>query len=255
MSVSIKSPTSTTGSIQLNGSDVLTIDSSGNLTAPNNLTVTGTVTQTGGATFNGGITGNVAFDTNTLYVDATNNRVGIGTSSPASKLHIDQGTGGEGLRFERDTYDTMDIELSESGLRFRNETDGRTDLFLDGSGILKFNSGYGSAATAYGCRAWVNFNGTGTVAIRASGNVSSITDNGVGDYTINFTTAMPDTNYNVVASTSTAINVAVQGGVNLFYNKAGNVEVPPTTTAARIQPQSNGGTAIDPQYVCASIFR
>ena len=50
-------------------------------------------------------------------------------------------------------------------------------------------------APLYFCRAWVNFNGTGTVAIRASGNVSSITDNGTSDYTINFTTAMPDTNY------------------------------------------------------------
>ena len=52
-------------------------------------------------------------------------------------------------------------------------------------------------APIYPCRAWVNFNGTGTVAIRASGNVSSITDNGTGDYTVNFTTAMPDTNYAV----------------------------------------------------------
>jgi len=54
-----------------------------------------------------------------------------------------------------------------------------------------------SAGTEIGtfCRAWVNFNGTGTVAIRASFNVSSITDNGTGDYTVNFTTAMPDTNY------------------------------------------------------------
>ena len=50
-------------------------------------------------------------------------------------------------------------------------------------------------APIYACRAWVNFNGTGFVAIRASGNVSSITDNGVGDYTVNFTTAMPDANY------------------------------------------------------------
>jgi hypothetical protein len=50
-------------------------------------------------------------------------------------------------------------------------------------------------APIYPCRAWVNFNGTGTVAIRASGNVSSLTDNGVGNYTINFTTAMPDANY------------------------------------------------------------
>jgi hypothetical protein len=68
---------------------------------------------------------------------------------------------------------------------------------FDSSGNFKFNSGYGSVATAYGCRAWVNFNGTGTVAIRASGNVTSITDNGTGNYTVNFTTAMPDGNYTV----------------------------------------------------------
>lgn len=53
-------------------------------------------------------------------------------------------------------------------------------------------------APLYFCRAWVNFNGTGTVAIRASANVSSITDNGTGDYTINFTTALPDINYSMV---------------------------------------------------------
>ena len=72
---------------------------------------------------------------------------------------------------------------------------------FDSSGNFKFNSGYGSVATAFGCRAWVNFNGTGTVAIRASGNVTSITDNGTGDYTVNFTTAMPDANYSCVALT------------------------------------------------------
>ena len=80
-------------------------------------------------------------------------------------------------------------------------TGGTQALQLDSSQNLKFNSGFGSVATAYGCRAWVNFNGTGTVAIRASGNVSSITDNGTGDYTVNFTTAMPDANYVVAGST------------------------------------------------------
>jgi len=54
------------------------------------------------------------------------------------------------------------------------------------------------------CRAWVNFNGTGTVAIRASFNVSSITDNGTGNYTVNFTTAMPDTNYATLTTGETA---------------------------------------------------
>ena len=77
---------------------------------------------------------------------------------------------------------------------------------FDSSGNFKFNSGYGSVATAYGCRAWVNFNGTGTVAIRASGGVSSITDNGTGDYMVNLTTAMPDANYSAVSSGGTGSN-------------------------------------------------
>jgi hypothetical protein len=53
-------------------------------------------------------------------------------------------------------------------------------------------------------KAWVNFNGTGTVAIRASYNVSSITDNGSGNYTVNFTNAFADTNYVLVSSGATA---------------------------------------------------
>jgi hypothetical protein len=60
----------------------------------------------------------------------------------------------------------------------------------------------GGSAPIYACRAWVNFNGTGTVAIRASGNVSSITDIGTGHYGVNFATAMPDANYSVVGMSS-----------------------------------------------------
>lgn len=56
------------------------------------------------------------------------------------------------------------------------------------------------SAPIYACRAWVNFYGIGTPSIRASGNVSSITDYGTGDYGVNFTTAMPDANYCAVAS-------------------------------------------------------
>jgi len=59
-------------------------------------------------------------------------------------------------------------------------------------------------APIYACRAWVNFNGTGTVAIRASGNVSSITDNGDGLYVVNFTTAMPDSNYAALCSVNSS---------------------------------------------------
>jgi hypothetical protein len=97
---------------------------------------------------------------------------------------------------------------------------------LDSSANLQFNSGYGSVATAYGCRAWVNFNGTGTVAIRASGNVTSITDNGTGTYTVNFTTAMPDANYSgqinqIGGGSNTGTFATGSMGVNIFIPSTG----------------------------------
>ena len=102
---------------------------------------------------------------------------------------------------------------------------------------LNFNSGYGSAVTAYGCRAWVNFNGTGIVAIRASGNVSSITDNGTGNYFVNFITAMPDANYSVQANASR--DGAARGGWMSYYEDG----TPPSTTRVRVQGGGLGGTS------------
>jgi hypothetical protein len=115
----------------------------------------------------------------------------------------------------------------------------------DTSGNLSFNSGYGSNAVAYGCRAWVNFNGTGTVAIRASGNVSSITDSGTGAYTVNFTTALSDANYAGVIMTGT------------YQALASNDAAAPTTTAfAFISRQSNSpATSLDSPYLHVAIFR
>jgi hypothetical protein len=86
-----------------------------------------------------------------------------------------------------------------SGALSLQTNNGTTAVTIDTSANLQFNSGYGSVATAYGCRAWVNFNGQGTVAIRSSGNVSSITDRNTGRYTVNFSTSMPDANYALVA--------------------------------------------------------
>jgi hypothetical protein len=107
-------------------------------------------------------------------------------------------------------------------------TAGNAAASFDSNQVFKFNSGYGSVATAYGCRAWVNFDGTGTVAIRASGNVSSITDNGTGDYTINFTTAMPDANYTTFASSRTDFISGGAADVGYLCREQ------PTTSATRI---------------------
>ena len=118
------------------------------------------------------------------------------------------------------------------------------------AGNLSFNSGYGSAAVAYGCRAWVNFNGTGTVAIRASGNVTSITDNGTGEYTLNFTTALPDANYSVVGSCGTG------AAGNDDFNLTTNFNATTTTTSTRVGSQrANTGVLTDVAFISVAVFR
>jgi hypothetical protein len=95
------------------------------------------------------------------------------------------------------------------------------------------------------CRAWVNFNGTGTVAIRASFNVSSITDNGTGNYTVNFTTAMPDANYAYnFSADDTASNQPIisQNGLQ-------------TTSALGLRTFNGVSGLIDTAEVCVTVFR
>jgi hypothetical protein len=97
-------------------------------------------------------------------------------------------------------------------------------------------------APIYPCRAWVNFNGTGTVAIRASGNVSSITDNGTGDYTVNFTTAMSDANY------------CAQGTCGIASSQRGSVG-PETYSTSAFRFVCVFSTPYDPTFVNIAIFR
>lgn len=106
-------------------------------------------------------------------------------------------------------------------------------------------------APIYPCRAWVNFNGTGTVAIRASGNVSSITDNGTGDYTVNFTTAMPDANYSAVGMSMRTSN----NSSNLSINGSSTYSDGFTTTSVRVQNREDTNALVDPLTASVSIFR
>jgi|694.fasta_scaffold52069_8 hypothetical protein len=138
-------------------------------------------------------------------------------------LKLNSSGGGSVLLQEPSTASNRTLTLPDA--------DG-TVIYSDASANLQFNSGYGSTATAYGCRAWVNFNGTGTVAIRASGNVSSITDNGTGDYTVNFTNALVDTNYVVVVpSMMTGGNTSEYFGVLTPSNNSYSTK---TTSAVRL---------------------
>jgi len=119
---------------------------------------------------------------------------------------------------------------------------------------LQFNSGYGSVATAYGCRAWVNFDGTtaSPSTIRGSGNVSSVTKDGTGRYTVNFTTAMPDANYAVGFAGSkydTTDDANIIGGIRT------SSVTPMQTGSVKIATGATSSQPADVPFVCVSIFR
>lgn len=139
------------------------------------------------------------------------------------------------------------VRLSSEGFTSPLDTELPTASWVRDA-VPNFLNASGSAPI-YACRAWVNFNGTGTVAIRASGNVSSITDNGTGDYTINFTTAMPDANYAYVASAQNTHN----GGFN-NANINRDIGAAQTASALRLNVRE-GATAVDSAQVSVVIFR
>jgi hypothetical protein len=115
----------------------------------------------------------------------------------------------------------------------------------------KANLNAAGIAPIYACRAWVNFNGTGTVAIRASGNVSSITDNGQGDYTINFATALPDADYAMTGMCKSGDGNAGRGPVDIHPTAL------PTVSACRIMTLAvqNVASQRDSPMVTVAIFR
>ena len=112
-----------------------------------------------------------------------------------------------------------------------------------GAVVAALSTASGSAPS-YSARAWVNFNGQSTPAILASGNVSSITDNGVGNYTVNFTTAMPDTNYAAVVGT----------GENVAANDVGNA-TPISSAASVAYLHYENNVFRDINQLCLAVFR
>lgn len=211
----------------------------------------------------------------------SNGNVGIGISSPTARLEVNglvraRATGGEGgeIRFATpdNSADGLFCDVQTATVSRVYQTQNNSQLIL---GQLSGTGGIVSVQTeaverlrvaangqlsavvpggstlfpAFTARAWVNFNGTGTVAIRASGNVTSITDNDVGTYTLNFTTAMPSANYAIMGgatfpgnSIRTAICGPTEGGVR-------------TTTAARVLTANTGTqTLLDSADVMVAVF-
>jgi len=232
---------------------------------------------------------------------ASGGNVGIGTTSPAVKLHVSSSytspTGGidagiqcavtntagySGLQIlsgntqaayihlgDTDDADRGAIIYDHSGDFLRFDTNAAERMRITSTGQVGIgttpseqlhitgNFRIGSAVQAtpsgsaplYAARAWVNFNGTGTVAIRASGNVTSITDNNTGDYTVNFTTAMPDANYCVVVTVKEA---------NTNSQSVSVGTVAPTgmsTISARVVTSNVSQAATDMVIANVAIFR
>jgi hypothetical protein len=110
-----------------------------------------------------------------------------------------------------------------------------------------------SNVEVYTCKAWVNFNGTGTVAIRASGNVSSITDLGTGRYTITFTNALTDANYCVTSACSPSGSTTMYSP--LVFAGAPWSTAAPSTTAFSIVTNKNDTNVSDTSYITLAVFR
>lgn len=221
----------------------------------------------------------VPAQTGTVVATDSSGNVGIGTSSPQNKLDVVKDGGNSTLRVhaKTDTSPVAKIELmrgasdtfgdtvftsfsvrADSGI-FRiesaNNTAGAIDLFQIASGgnIASVIAGGTTLLPHYGARAWVNFNGTGTVAIRGSGNVSSVTDNGTGEYTVNFSTAMPDANYAGVLGGNLSSGNDGTGRISEGFYTTGTY----TASSCRIRClwQGDGSTAEDKQIINLAVFR
>jgi hypothetical protein len=182
----------------------------------------------------------------------TPNGLAVGLTSAGTKLDVagsvrSNVSGGTPIFYLNNGTTQHSIQNNSGVLGFFN--DGNNQANITGAGAFQFNSGYGSVANAYGCRAWVNFNGSGTVSIRASGNVSSITDNGAANYTVNFTTALVDANYAV----SGFARYPSTDGFGMVISARSNYTK--TTSALQINTWLTNGSASDSADVNVSIFR
>jgi len=127
-------------------------------------------------------------------------------------------------------------------------------MTINGTSGVTFNDGTSMSTGQQACKVWVNFNGTGTIAIRSAFNVTSLADNGAGDYSINFTTALVDTNYSIGGFCRQPSDFSSFSAANITMVNGGTGDV--NTASCRIRIGSKGNTlGSDSDLVCLQIFR
>ena len=179
-------------------------------------------------------------------VGVTSITVGTGIQLTSSGNIVSGGEIQALTRFESKSGSDLRLNAGSANRDVFLQVNDTTHCTIQGStGNLQFDSGYGSVATAFGVRAWANFNGSGTVASDFNGGgVTSMADLGEGTYRVNFSTAMPDTNYCMIAGSS---NGATSVRSNCQQSK--------TTSLYEFKTNSDGGNTSDAQYGQVAFIR
>ena len=177
------------------------------------------------------VSGDLAVDTSAFFVDASTNKVGIGTVTPTfnagNGLHIKgAGTDFTQTRVTAGSNTGVDFAQANDGKGYVYNRDNADIIFgVNNAETLRLVAVGNRGTSDFTIRAWINFNGTGTIAIRDSHNVSSIVDGATGDYVVNFAAGMPSANYATGLGIGGAAVLISSGRGGMTYN---------TTSAYRI---------------------
>ncbi len=208
----------------------------------------------------GGVDGIVSSaDATAITIDSSEN-VGIGTSSPSETLHVYSGTTDKGIVLENILSPSIRLDTTDTDSNARNWKI-RTNVFAYGDfNILRGTTQGGVATTSaltitndgrglsqFTAKVWVNFRGTSSVLIRDSHNISSITDNGNGDYSLNFSSSLGNSSYSVVGMANES---GSYGYVDMYLDRGFTM----TTSSCRVQGINHSSTYTDPDYVMMQVF-
>ena len=194
-----------------------------------------------------------------------NGQIGINTTSPDTFIHVGSATTNTHfLKFEADmgasnnrVFNIFGPDIDNTTAPFTFQTgngylfkcDAEHSFEIDASRIVKINNGFGSLAPIYGIRAWMRYRGD-TNSLDGSGNVSSVTDNNTGDFTMNFTTAISDANYAVIGEVGYN-----DSSINTAITSSGTHQAPTTTTMRFCVGVNYNSSLSDERYISIAIVR